>query len=923
MIYSNRQAFSSVAIRKKQVAESTGMLKRLISFLFVIIKVAVFSLSAHAVTPTTEQLKLFQNLTPEQQSMLLESVNKKSAIRDQQPLSEYEVVEPKVRSAIPSSTDDEDKEGEAATLEIKQQKKTIKEDLIQFGYDLFAGTPTTFAPATDIPIPVNYVVGPGDTVEIQLFGKDNEQYSLVVTREGVLNFPGTGPISVAGMTFTEMKQNLQQRIKEQMIGVKASITMGVLRSIRVFVLGDAERPGSYTVSSLTTMTNALFVSGGIKPIGSLRNIQLKRNGKIMKRLDLYDLLLKGDTSNDVRLLPGDVIFIPPIGKTVGVSGEVRRPSIYELKGERTVGELVSLAGGLLPTAYPQASQLERIDKNRERTLVDVDLTSKTGRSTRLKSGDIISVYSVLEKMENIVVLSGNVERVGGQQWYSGMRLTDVIPSVKYLLPKSDLNYVLVRREDKATRRIKAVSADLEQAFLEPNSQHNIELFPRDEVIVFSLARSREELIKELLEEQKLKADSENPLQQQYREERIKELLEEESQQAGSEKPLRQQNRAELIKSILDELKLQATSEYPVQAVSIGGRVHSPGEYPLEEKMRISDLIRAAGKLQESAYVLTAEITRYKTINGQYRQAEHIEVDLAAILAGDQQADLELQSHDHLIIKDVPRWSESEHIEIIGEVKFPGTYAVRRGETLSSVLRRAGGITELAFVDGAVFMREELREREQKQMDALAIRLESDIAAASLESTKDKEGAASAQQAVALGKSLVDQLRRTKAAGRLVINLRKILQSKMDVIDPEQENYYLDIENDYLLVKGGDKLVIPRKTQSVTVLGEVHYPTSHLYDDTLGRDEYIGRSGGVTYKADNKRIYIVRANGEVIAGNDSFWSFDDASTEIRPGDTVIVPLDAERIRPLTLWTNVTQILYQVGVAVAAFNSAGIF
>jgi hypothetical protein len=206
---------------------------------------------------------------------------------------------------------------------------------------------------------------------------------------------------------------------------------------------------------------------------------------------------------------------------------------------------------------------------------------------------------------------------------------------------------------------------------------------------------------------------------------------------------------------------------------------------------------------------------------------------------------------------------------------------------------------------------------------LAIRLESDIAAASLESTKDKEGAASAQQAVALGKSLVDQLRRTKAAGRLVINLRKILQSKMDIIDPDQESYYSDIENDHLLVKGGDKLVIPRKTQSVTVLGEVHYPTSHLYDDALGRDEYIGRSGGVTYKADNKRIYIVRANGEVIAGDDSFWSFDDASTEIRPGDTVIVPLDAERIRPLTLWTNVTQILYQVGVAVAAFNSAGIF
>ncbi len=898
------------------------MLKRLISFISIA-QVAVFSLSVQAVSPSPEQLKLFKNLTPEQQATLLKSINKQSGGRDKLPLSQPEIVKPKKPVTTPFDEDDVSVEEETATLEIKQQKKIIKEDLPRFGYDLFAGVPTTFAPATDIPIPTNYIIGPGDTVEVQLFGKDNEQYSLVVTREGVLNFPGIGPVSVAGLTFSEMKQNLQQRIKEQMIGVKASITMGVLRSIRVFVLGDAERPGSYTVSSLTTITNALFVSGGIKTIGSLRNIQLKRNGKIVGRLDLYDLLLNGDTRHDMRLLPGDVIFIPPVGKTAGVSGEVRRPAIYELKNERSAAELIALAGGMLPTAYPQASQLERIDKNRERTLVDVDLTQKSGRATRLKPGDILSVYSVLEKMENIVVLSGNVERVGGQQWYKGMRLTDVIPSVKYLLPQSDLNYVLVRREDKATRRIKAVSADLEQAFHDSDSHHNIELLPRDEVIVFSLAQSMEERLKELLEEQQLKAKTESELQQQYRADRIKALIEEEQKQAENGEPSQQQSRAELIKEILDELKLQATNEHPVQAVSIGGRVHSPGEYPLEENMRISDLIRAAGKLKESAYVLDAEITRYKIVKGQYRVAQHLKVDLAGIIAGNRDADLELQSHDHLIIKDVPRWSESEKIEIVGEVKFPGIYTVRRGETLSSVLRRAGGVTELAFVDGAVFMREELREREQKQMDALAARLESDIAAASLESTKSQEGAQSAEQAVALGQSLVEQLRGTKAAGRLVIDLRRILQSNTDVIDSEQQDYYADIENDVLLVKDGDKLVIPRKTQSVTVLGEVHYPTSHLYDGILGRDEYIDRSGGVTYKADNKRIYIVRANGEVIAANDTFWSFDDASTDINPGDTIIVPLDAERVRPLTLWTNVTQIIYQVGVALAAFTSAGIF
>ncbi len=846
------------------------MFKRLFNYVFLI-QFAMFSLASIA-APTSEQLKLFQNLSPQQQATVLEALKNKNKSQDQKPLSQPQVVIPK--KSLPDSSVGQngmDANSGQVSLEIKQQKKRLKGELAQFGYDLFAGTPTTFAPATDIPIPVTYILGPGDTVEVQLFGKDNEQYSLVITREGILNFPGIGPVTVAGLSFAELKKDLQQRIKEQMIGVKASITLGALRSIRIFVLGEAERPGSYTVSSLTTITNALFVSGGIKRIGSLRNIQLKRKGKLIRKLDLYDLLLKGDTSHDMRLLPGDVIFIPPVGKLVGVSGEVRRPAIYELKHERTAGELINLAGGFLPTAYPQASQLERIDTNRDRTLVDIDLTEQAGKSTRIKSGDFINVYSVLEKLENIVLLSGNVERTGGQQWYHGMRLTDVIPSIKYLLPKSDLNYVLVRREDKLTRRIKVVSADLEQAFNNRNSSHNIRLLQRDEVIVFGL----------------------------------------------------EENRTQRIKEILDELKLQATNESPVQEVSIGGRVHSPGEYPLEENMRISDLIRAAGKLKESAYVLDAEITRYQIVNGEYRQADHLKVDLAAILTGNREADLELQSHDHLIIKDVPRWSESERVEVLGEVKFPGAYTIRRGETLGSVLRRAGGVTELAFIDGAVFMREELREREQKQMDALATRLESDIAAASLESTKSKETAPAAQQAVALGKSLVDQLRSTKAAGRLVIDLRKIMSSSVDIIDQDQQGYYEEIENDVLLAKDGDKLIIPRKTQSVTVLGEVHYPTSHLYDGAFGRDDYIGRSGGVTYKADDKRIYIVRANGEVIAGNDSFWSFDDASTDIRPGDTVIVPLDAERVRPLTLWTNVTQILYQVGVAVAAFNSAGIF
>ncbi len=742
-----------------------------------------------------------------------------------------------------------------------------------FGYDLFSGVPTTFAPATDIPVPADYVIGPGDTVQVQLFGKDNSEYSLVVSRDGVLNFPGLGPVPVSGLSFTGMQKDLQQRIAEQMIGVKASITMGPLRSIRVFVLGDARRPGSYTVSALSTMTNALFVSGGIDKIGSLRNIELKRRGRVVTHLDLYDLLLHGDTSHDTRLLPGDVIFIPPVGDTVGVSGEVKRPAIYELKHENTVEQVVKLAGGLLPQADPKVTQLERVDAAHEHTLLDVDLGRAKGRSMHVRDGDVVRVYSVLSRVGDVVTLAGHVERPGKRQWHRGMRLTDLIPSADDLRAQADMHYVLIRRELPPDRKVKVFSADLAAALLHPESNANVALRPRDKVLVFGLDGDR----------------------------------------------------GDLIKPILAELRLQSDRSTPDLVVSIGGRVRAPGQYPLERGMRVSDLIRAAGQLRESAYTLGAEVTRYKVVNGQYRATEHIPVDLGAALAGNAKANVVLQPHDFLNIRDIPRWSKQQSVEVRGEVRFPGKYPIQRGETLSDVVKRAGGLTDLAYPEGAVFLREDLREKEQKQMDALASRLEANLASAQLELAQDVQGNKNQAQAYQIGKALVSQLRNTKAAGRLVIDLNAILNGKAKPRKVgSDDTVYLDrgVSEDVLL-RNGDKLYVPRRPQSVTIIGEVHYPTSHLYHPGWSRDDYIEHSGGLTQKADKKHIYVVRANGSVIASKGSFWTLDEEKNDIRPGDTIVVPLDAERIRPLTLWTNVTQILYHIGVAVAAFHSASIF
>src|ERR1022692_996133 len=549
-----------------------------------------------------------------------------------------------------------------------------------FGYDLFEGAPSTFAPVSDIQVPVDYIVGPGDTLDIQLYGNEPAEYELTVERDGRINFPKLGPIMVSGMAFDEAREAIEHRVAKQLIGSHVSVTVGDLRSIRVFVLGEAKKPGSYTVSGLSTMTNALFVSGGVQETGSLRNIQLKRNGRLVSTLDLYDLLLRGDNSGDRQLLPGDVIFIPPIGNTVSVYGSVRRPAIYELKTERTAEQAIEIAGGLLPDADASLGQLERILPSRVRQMHNIDLTTAAGKSTPLDNGDKLKVPEIRPTLENSVKLSGYVYRPGAFAYRVGLRLSDVLNSFDEVKPQADIHYIMIRRQLPPEEKIEVISADLKRALAAPGSAADPELRPRDEIMVFNLEPAR----------------------------------------------------ARILDPIIRELELQATPDRPEQVVSIDGRVKVPGRYPLESKMHVSDLIRAGGSLEDAAYRGQAELTRYAVVDGDARQTELIDVNLAAIKRGDPGADFLLKPYDALIIKPIPMWMEPGIIEVIGEVRFPGKYPIHQGETLHSVLLRAGGFTDVAFPYGAVFVREELKKREKDQLELLANRMQSDLAALSLE-----------------------------------------------------------------------------------------------------------------------------------------------------------------------------------------------
>jgi polysaccharide export outer membrane protein len=721
-----------------------------------------------------------------------------------------------------------------------------------FGYDIFnQTTPSTFAPDAGIPVPSGYIVGPGDELDVQLYGNMNRVLKLTVSREGQVNLPDIGPIGVAGQTFTSVKAEIESRVQRQMIGVRASVSMADTRGLRVFVLGEARRPGTYTLSGLGTITSALYAAGGVKRIGSLRNVQLKRRGETVRRLDMYDLLIRGDSADDAHLQDGDVVFVPPVGTTVSVSGEVRRPAIYELKAEATVADLVQLAGGLTPDADPSKAMLTGFDAARRRVVLAVELTPGPN-SQALHNGDLLSVARLRPTLDSGILVQGYLYSPGTFAWRQGIRLSNVIRSVDELRPNADLHYLLIRRELPPERHVTVLSADLPAALAAPGSAADVELMPRDRITVFDLSSTRDHV----------------------------------------------------MQPILDELRLEGTSNQPSQVVQVSGHVKVPGSYPLEPGMTVSDLVRAGGGAADEAYQSEAELVRYEVIKGEARKTELIKVNLAAALRGDASANLRLRPFDALSIRQVPEWGSQESVTLRGEVRFPGSYAIRRGETLRSVIDRAGGLTSFAFPEGSVFTREDLRVREQEQLDMLNDRMERDVTLLALQSAAAGQQAAAG--ALSVGQSLLVQLKNYKAVGRMVIDLPRLESS------PVGSTY--DV-----ILHGGDVLAVPRFQQQVTVIGEVQSTTSHLYNPKLSRDDYINLSGGTTRRADRSKIYVVRASGSVVASGGSRWFESGSDVPIKAGDTIVVPLDTEHIPALPLWTQVTQIIYNLAVALLAINS----
>ncbi|GAC06777.1 SLBB domain-containing protein [Paraglaciecola chathamensis] len=919
---------------------------RTFNFQIIALLAFMFVAPVNAVTPSAQQIEQFKSMPKAQQEALARQMGIDLSDLNLSGGSNSSV-EVQPESQVNRYVDDNEI---AARLAEQSANKNKTKELKPFGYDLFDSSTATasFAPPTNLPVPADYILGPGDTIRVQLFGKVSEQHSLQVNNEGVIEVPDLGPMNAAGLSYNEFKQQLTQRYSEQVIGVTPNISMGELRTIQVYMVGEAYQPGAYTVSALSTITNALFSSGGINDVGSLRHIELKRAGKTVTEFDLYDLLVFGDTSKDMRLQQGDVIFIPIVKKLVSVDGEVRRPAIYEAKNNDTMASMLNIAGGLLPTAAAKSLQVARSTASDGFEVKTVNMQDRAGRSLKLAAGDFINVPAAGTEFNNAVVVMGAYATPGLTQWRPGLMLSDLV-NRNSLMGTTDVDYALIMRGAKFARQSDIIQFEPAKVL---SGETDVELNAFDKVVFFNrftpidpeesdkqgekkgndskratnqqkqgtqyvnnipmqsgangqvTSNTQNPQFENTLRDQSAASNSRNnkgTMDDKNNEDNKANLLQELDLASFTEKYLilektKYLSREELLAPIIERLQNESTQSSPMKLVEITGQVKFPGVYPVQKNATVRDLILAGGGLLESAYLQKAEISRTSLDSSNALRIEHIQIDLIDSMLGN--SNIALQSKDTLNVLRTPDWHENKKVELVGEVVFPGVYQIKKGETLAQLIERAGGLTEEATVKAVVFTREELKQRERENLDKSVENLRQQIASTNLSGSQNVK-TIDYQEA----KLILDELLQVEPVGRLVIDMPQIIAG-----NPTAD----------LSLKDGDKLFVPNISSSVSVVGEVFVPSTHMFKYGKTLEQYIANSGGETDRADMGDVYIVKADGSVTIPETSFW-FSSSETALEPGDTIVVPRDVTNYERLGLWQTVTSIVYQSAIALIAIGN----
>ena len=701
-----------------------------------------------------------------------------------------------------------------------------------YGRQLFDNVPSTFAPVDRIPVTADYVIGPGDEILIRGWGQIDIDARVVVDRTGSIFIPKVGQVKVAGLRYDQLQEYLRSAIGRVFQNFDLNVTLGELRSIRVFVVGQVLRPGSYTVSSLSTLVNTVFASGGPSPTGSMRHIQLKRNDKVVTEFDLYDLLLKGDKSKDAVLLPGDVVFVPPAGQLVAVTGSVNVPAIYELNRMTTLGEAIQAAGGLATTAAGDRAIVERIENRTARRIEEFSLDA-TGLSQPLQDGDLIRIVSLSPRFENAVTLRGNVAQPGRYPWRAGMRVSDLIPDREFLLTR---DFWLAHYAIPDNGRI-----------------------PQDERMKY-LRRERV-------------ADTNNPDLPTYSDwirfaSNPNTQLQSVPEQQRQWPPPQQQTQPQPPNQPYDSSRTQEA----LQIREDGGRVLRPEEI---QEMTRNDVKHPAPDINWDYAVI-------QRISPDNLTTRLLPFNLErAVVAHDEDSNLALQPGDvvtifsHADVK-VPIAKQTKFIRLEGEFVAPGVYEVKEGEALHDVVSRAGGLTKDAYLFGSEFTRESTRIEQQKRLDDFVNELEQQVERGAARGVSKPEEAATLKERLEGQRRLIDKLREMRATGRVVFELKPGVSDVAELPDIPLED--------------GDRLFVPSPPATVNVIGSVYNESAYLFHPRKRVKDFLRLAGGATRDADEGRIFVIRANGAVVSAADAsgWWAGGVESARVMQGDAIVVP-----------------------------------
>ena len=734
-----------------------------------------------------------------------------------------------------------------------------------FGQSLFDQPPSTFAPMDFVEVPSDYVIGPGDGLQIRVWGQLAGDLRVTVDRAGQIYIPQVGQISVAGIHYGELEEHLKSEISKVFKNFNLTVNVGRIRSIQVLVVGSARYPGTYTISSLSTLVNAIFASGGPTPQGSLRHIQVRRDGATITDFDFYDLLVKGDKSKDVRLQPGDVLYIPHVGPFVAISGSVNTPAIYEMKDSSTLNDLIEVAGDLSTVADTSKVTIDRFVDHQARKTLEFPYDEQS-RALSLKDGDIVRVFSIVPRFEDTVTLRGNVANPGRYPWKPGMRIRDLIPNAQALLTRGYWRNRASIVNGRATEY--PISPERSRSVL--NQQQSEGMSPGGNG-----------------------ATSPNP-------------------SGASPDRMGSSNPADALDAPQNPQKSPAKESSQTNDRSLAARQGSQTSGGSTNPNVVRDV---ADEVRRYAPEINWDYAIIQRVNPQDLTSKLIWMNpRKAILEGDEESNLELQPGDIVTIfsqRDisVPQSDRSQYVIVEGEVMRPGVYKLETNETLRSVLQRAGGLSPNAYVYGSLLTRESAKIDQQKSLDELANTMEVQIrqqavSAAASANPGDLNQILSAQEAI------ITQLRNTRASGRVALDVRP------------KDKAVNDFPN--MVMEDSDRLTIPHIPSTISVVGDVYNPGSFIFTSPNTAGSYLEIAGKGKPQSDMHHAFVLRANGVVVAANNVNGPFTGAKfTRIRlyPGDQIVVPYKLPTgafVRGLQQWTQISSQLAITAAALAVVH-----